>query len=1798
MKATTTMLGILLLGLVSCTSNKNRITITETNFEKEIFITQNLEFTFNKHLFNDSLFGKWVDDALLEFQPAVEGKFKIVSSNKILFSPTSSFAESELYTAVLTKSLFNYTDLRLPLDHELISFNTPLLDLKTANLYWTKDEVSNQVVLNAELNFNATVSAEEIAKALLIQQNKTEKTAKVLTTNYAKTISLAIYNLQPDEKQTIITFSLPKGLNSPGSKWKTTSEIKFESEVPFVEHLEIRDVVGEHNGIEGTIRVITNQQIANGNIESLIKITPAVAFTAETVSNGVIIKSDEFIASETYTITLSEKLYGVAGGKMIDDYSHAITFGELEPMIQFAHEKSMYLGRRGNKNIAIQIVNVPKVKVEIIKIYENNILAFMRDGFRYRWYDEYYSDEDTWNYYDYEDVETEKYGNIIFEKEYETSKLEKYNSARILHVDMIDKLEKFDGFYIVKVSSNEKRWLTDAQIVSVSDIGLITKATEDEVVVFANSVQNATPLGGVKISFISTNNQKLYTATTDNNGIAKFTGLKKNMPDFDINLITAKSGADFNFLPFMQTQVSTSRFDVGGKRINETDMDAFLYAERDLYRPGEKMHISAIVRSYDWEVISRLPVKLKITSPSGKEFKSIKKTLNDQGAFEADVELSRSVVTGTYSAELYSSNDVLLASKNISVEEFMPDRIRVNASLPKKEYYPGDPIQVSIQADNLYGTPASSRKWEAEVNLNRYYFNSDKYPGYNFYITGGTSYLPTQTTEGTTNENGQAKADFTIPASYINTGILDGRVLTTVFDESGRPVYNVQNFKVITQNTLFGIGNFDSYVKTKQVVKIPFIALDKDENVLNSAAAVVEIVKYEYETVIEKSGQYYSYRSNEVQKILSTQNISINGTTTSTSFIPDLSGRYEVRIRKPGATSYVAQSFYAYGWGSTQSNSFEVNTDGNINIVADKQNYNTGETAKLLFTAPFNGKMLVTVERDKVYEYYYLNTDKKTASLNLKMTGSHVPNIYITATLFRPADNSELPLTTAHGILNLKVDNPSKKLNIAVTHEKNSRSNKKQTISIKTIPNAELTVAVVDEGILQIKNYKTPDPYGWFYKEHALGVMSYDMYAFLYPEIYLKKLLSGGDGYDLEGRLNPMTANRVKLVSYWSGIIKSDGNGKAKFDFDIPQFSGELRIMVVGYKNDYFGSSETKMKVADPLVVTTSLPRFLSPGDTITVPVTLANTTNNNASGNIDISFEGPLKIVGYKSQSFKADANKEARAEFKVVATSQPGNAKVKVQVTALGETFKDETEIPVRPPASLQKLTGSGFAQAGKTTTISMTTNFVESSAKAKLLISKSPIVQFADDLDYLVMYPHGCVEQITSSVFPQLYYADLVKTIYGKETLDMNPSYNVQEGIRILQSMQMYNGALMYWPGEGSESWWGTIYATHFLIEAKKAGYDVDENVLSKSYGYMKNMLKQKKTFVYKYNINMSAEMASKEVFYSMYVLALAGKPEISTMNYYKANISVVPLDGKYLLATSYKLAGDQKSFQKILPSEFSGEESVQVFGGSFYSPIRDRAIALNCLLETDPENGQIGILAQQLSTMMKARPYLNTQERSFAFLALGKIAKKSKDSNISASIKAGGKELAKYNNKDLLIDDPSIINKNISIEATGSGQLYYYWTVKGVTSDGSYKQEDNFMQVRKSFYDRWGHPVDLKSIHQNDLVVVKISIGTWYGSFVENVVITDILPAGFEIENDRLRATTSMDWIKDQSNPTHEDIRDDRINLYVDVASTVHHYYYTVRAVSPGVYRMGPVMADAMYNEEYHSYNGAGVVRILK
>jgi uncharacterized protein YfaS (alpha-2-macroglobulin family) len=314
----------------------------------------------------------------------------------------------------------------------------------------------------------------------------------------------------------------------------------------------------------------------------------------------------------------------------------------------------------------------------------------------------------------------------------------------------------------------------------------------------------------------------------------------------------------------------------------------------------------------------------------------------------------------------------------------------------------------------------------------------------------------------------------------------------------------------------------------------------------------------------------------------------------------------------------------------------------------------------------------------------------------------------------------------------------------------------------------------------------------------------------------------------------------------------------------------------------------------------------------------------------------------------------------------------------------------------------------------------------------------------------------------------------------------------------------------------------------------------------------------------------------------------------MNYYKSNPEILALDSRYLLSAAYAVAGDRRSFSEMLPAAFQGEVSVAQTGGSFYSDLRDEAVALNALLEVDPGNAQVPIMVRHVSEKLKGRQWLSTQERAFAFLAVGKHARSANQSTATAEISVNGKKIASADNGSWKGGADQLKGTNVDIVVKGNGPLYYYWNAEGISATGGFVEEDSYLKVRRQFYDRNGNRINGNRFRQNDLIIVGITLERTFSTRIDNVVITDLLPAGFEIENPRTKEIPGMDWIKDASTPTALDVRDDRIHFFADAWQNKQTFYYAVRAVSPGRFQMGPVSADAMYNGEYHSYHGAGQV----
>lgn len=1774
--------AFLFFGLFGCGPDGS-VQLIDTNFEKEISLEQNLNFVFNKPLVGDSILNFWDTTQYITFEPKVSGRFKWSSESVLIFSPSQGFNPATQYAATFSNKLLKPSGLSLSGDKSL-SFATPRLALESINPYW-KEVQSGQTHAHLDLTFNAPTAA-DIAKQLKVSIEGKEIKIRHIESSDRRVLSVFLPNISLEDQDFAIHAELPAGLKAIGGNLGSQDAYARDLLLKSPYSVNIEDVVAEHNGVEGTLTIEISQEAA-GNAEQFIVIKPKVKYDLAFTESGLKIKSADFDLRNKYSLTLKQGLKGKFGGALKTDYAKDISFGKLRPEISFV-SSAMYLSKKGAQNLAVKIINVEKVKISITKLYENNVLAFMRD----QQYD-YDKDEYGYNFYNLDLM-----GDVVYEKEVLSKTLPKNKGYRVLNLNIEDQIKDYNGMYAIKVTSNEAYWLRDEKLLTISDLGLVAKEGKNDISVFVNSLKTAQPKNGVKLSFIGRNNQILGEATTDTNGLAIFSK-PDNKPDgFNVQLITAQLDGDYNLLSYDNSAVNTTKFEVGGKYPNSSGYDVFLYGDRDIYRPGETINMSGVIRDDNWRKPEQIPVIIVFQTPDGREYKTVRKTLNAHGAFEVSHTLSPSAQTGSHDIKVYTANNVYLSSRSVRVEEFMPDRIKVEVDIDNTDIDIDEQAMIDVTAVNYFGPPAANRNYEVSISARKKYFYAREFDDYNFSVNGSNEYFRTVDTSGKTDENGKASYQYQLADEYSNMGMVNADVFVTVFDETGRPVNSKRTINVSTQEVYYGIAKDRYYAATNSEMKFALVALDKNKKVLTDVKTRLRLIKHEYRTVLSRSGGYFRYNSERVEKVIEDKQITIGGKDQLYGFIPEESGRYELRLSKPGVRNYVSSEFYAYGWGGTSNSSFEVNSEGQIDIQLDKDQYQPGEQANVILKSPFSGKILVTVETDKILKHFYVETDKRASSFKLDIEESFVPNVYITATLFKPHAQSDLPLTIAHGVAPVMVDNPKNKLPIEITAQEKSRSKTKQTIKIKSAPNSAVSIAVVDEGILSLTGYKTPDPYAYFYRKRALGVSAYDIYPLLFPEIEIVNGRIGGDGYlesEMDKRVNPMNNNRVKLVSFWSGLLETDNDGEVSYEIDIPQFSGSLRVMALVHKDHTFASAGQGMQVADPIVISTALPRFLSPGDTAMVPVNISNTTESKTTAQTSITVTGEVEIVGASSQRAEVQANAENVVTYKIVARKAIGQANVTVDVKALGENFKNSTDMSVRPSAPLQKVFGSEMIKAGTTKDLAMGAGtFIESSISRKLVVSSSPLITMSKDLDYLVKYPYGCVEQTVSAVFPQLYYQDLMKELFGGEDQFKNPQKNIMAAIQKLQGMQLYHGGLTYWPGGGYESWWGSVYAAHFLYEAQKAGFEVNKKMLDKLQDYLITRLKTRETSYYYFN-NTRRTIANKEIAYSLYVLAMAGKPQRATMNYYKNRQGELALDSKYLLAAAYALIGDNNSFSKLLPPEFAGEKSKTSQGGSFYSYVRDQGIALNVLLDVDPDNPQVATMAKHLASQMKQRRYLSTQERVFGFLALGKVARNNAGSSATAEIKVGGKKVADFSKKTVKLNSDQLTGGQVSINTAGQGSLYYFWEMEGISSDGSFKAEDSFIKVRKYFYDRYGNLITSGKFSQNDLIVIKLNIQSKNGEQVENVAMTDMLPAGFEIENSRISDVPTITWINDSRRPDYLDVRDDRISFFINInGSGSEDYYYIVRAVSKGTFQMGPVGADAMYDGEYHSYSGGGTV----
>jgi uncharacterized protein YfaS (alpha-2-macroglobulin family) len=659
-------------------------------------------------------------------------------------------------------------------------------------------------------------------------------------------------------------------------------------------------------------------------------------------------------------------------------------------------------------------------------------------------------------------------------------------------------------------------------------------------------------------------------------------------------------------------------------------------------------------------------------------------------------------------------------------------------------------------------------------------------------------------------------------------------------------------------------------------------------------------------------------------------------------------------------------------------------------------------------------------------------------------------------------------------------------------------------------------------------------------------------------------------------------------------LVKVDANGRAMVHLQVPQFQGSLRVMAVAFDNQKFGRADRNVNVSDPIVLTPTFPRFVAGKDSFDIPVNVYNGTDQPGQIKVGLSAEGPVQILSPDQQTVQVESKREKLTTFVCRAADAMGALHFTLEASGLGSSTRYDVDMALRPASPLVTEVGAGRIADDGEASFATGQDWIPGTTRLQVSLSPFTLINFGSSLRFLLSYPHGCIEQTTSKVFPLLYFRNIARIAEPSLFKDHSADYFVQEGITKLRSMQKSNGAFSYWPGGDYVSEWGSIYATHFLAEATKAGYQVPERTVDRAAGYIKGLLREKlRRETYRYQLEQQA--------YAAYVLALLGRPDKSSMNYLRqAEVHNMSTWAQALLAGSFALSGDVNTAMSMMTFEIGPSQAPRQTGGNFNSSVREDAIMLEVLQEIDPEHPSIPLLVEAIADHLKKtmNQYYTTQETAFGLMALGKSLKGRQPSEYQGEIWLGSEKMGSFGTVDTVIKRDDGEGKQVKIRIQGRGPCYYYWYFSGIKKDGRFEEFDRGLKVNRIYLDRSGYPLDYRNMKQSDIVVARITM-TALADNLDNVIVTDMLPAGLEIENPRLGSRDVISWIGDKSvTPDYMDIRDDRLNIYLNLRKgrTVQ-FYYLLRAVTAGRFVLPPVSAEAMYDPFQSSVANSGQIRVV-
>ena len=1843
---------------------KTRYSVNTFAPQGEVGQWTDFSITFSEGIVDKSRVGTEVPAEALRFTPAVQGTARWVAPDRIGFFLDAALAPAAQYTVKLTSEI-NPSEVFQLTGQKEFKFATEPFAVQQTRMEFNTDESREHAIGFGTITFNYPVTTADLKAHLSIELDDGTEIPYQIQTNTvtARTITFETKRIKRSDVNQKIKVKIEKGFKCTGGeigleKANVTPVILRGRGTLGVTYSDVRESDGTPY-----ISVSFNAPVLSDTLEPYLEVTPAVAYQVTSNYRNIRIHGN-FKRRTTYTLKIRRGLTARNDAVLKGDYMTRFRIPDIRPQLRFLGD-GFFLARKGHLNLGLTTINVKRVKLNIEKVFANNLI--------------YVSRLDRWSRW------SRNLGKPIHSEVLDIPPQlnEEVTTPISLEAYLAD---EHVGIFKVVAQNADRQWDGAHQWVLITDLGISAKRAGDNLYVWVKSIATGAPVPAARVQLISNNHQTLLSGTTNGAGFAEFTEVAEKTEDFLPFMITVAKRDDLAFIQLDRHEIATADFDIAGPAYLQKGYEAFLYTSRGVYRPGETVQLAGVVRGPKQVTPEPIPTRIKILSPDGRIMRELRQQTNKSGACEVKIPIPDYALTGNYIAKMQIA-DRVVGSVQFQVEEFMPDRMKVAITVDKPSYKLGDELSIEINAMNLFGPPAVGRKTQASCQLQAVPFvvSDDALPPgtdaakWRSFVFGNTRQFESQRIElgeAKTDATGKARYQLTVPATLKAPSLLNGILTATVSEVGGRAVTASHRVVIHPYSHYAGVRRATTgEVKINQPLRFDYVAVDDAMTITPDRALKLSLHKVHWNTILRQNAAgRYAYVSEPQMTEVKTYALTSGETAQTATFTPTGYGEYRVRLEDIESTATAEIGFYVSGWRNTPV-SMEHPT--RLDLVLDKPAYRPGQTAKLNIKAPFPGTLLLTVERERVLSHRTIVMKENTATVSIPVRYSYKPNVYLSATLTRtipmdtvsqPNNKSLLP-ARAFGVIPLKIDATRRRLAIEMSLKANSDQQERTPLTDHrgepisdgfqseaiVRPNSEINIAfevhgrrswqkydvciaAVDEGILALTDFQTPNPHDFFYQQRGLKTRAFDLYSGILPEIadVTDNSSTGGDGAAARRlgrkRLNTSSIRRVKPVSLWSGFVQTDGNGRGTVQFKIPQFNGKLRLMAVAFAGADYGATEAYLTVREPIVLTPTFPRFLAGGDKIRVPVTLFNGTGEVGEFTVKLRGSGDVQLLSASTRNTSetmpentpekpaqtpkmepplyelsvektVEAGTEAQVFFDIRAQDALGEVNFNLSAEGNTETTQMDVKLPLRSVAPPVTKTGHGVISAGEPVDFILPSNLIADSSEFSLTLSPFPNIAFSDSLRYLVRYPHGCLEQTTSKVFPLLYFSDLARSVEPMLAAEDSVDHYITAGITKLESMLMSNNEFSYWPGGTYANPWSSIYASHFLVEARKAGYEVADRV----YDAMLEGLKTRA----KFSPDTEGENDAKKVranialaTYASYVLAAAGQPDHGTMHYLKnRGASGLSDYSHFQLAGTFALSGELETALSMLPVSVSlsfngkGNPGWET-GGTFNSPIRAQAIMLDVLAEVNENHPSIPMLVKNLSEAASGgNRWRTTQDNAFAFLALGKIMKKQADRNYSGTLKLNGEHFADFDATETRYTDAAWDGARIQLNIEGEGSCYYYWSAFGIQRDSFIEEYERELQVRRRYFNKDGEELTGTFVH-GDLIVSEITVKALTAN-LENVVVVDMLPTGFEIENPRLESRAGIPWVKAQGfKPDYIDIRDDRLIFFGTFPrQRERKFYYALRAVTQGEFTLPPIAAEAMYDPTKSAVTGSMSIKVV-